>query len=124
MGILRNSGGDDLIINCMQSKRNLTNKNMTRGASEMWVYILSEKGYDESVGDCYLYTVGFYDPLGMWYSESDHSTKEKAAARVHYLNGGKRADNDRRSIGSCGKCTIGDCTKAFISTVGCNHLDD
>ena len=55
----------------------------------MWVYLLSEKGYCEDVGDWYLYTVGFYDPSGKWQSESDHGTKEEAAARVHYLNGGK-----------------------------------
>jgi hypothetical protein len=35
-----------------------------------------------------LYTVGTYDS-GKWESESDHSTKEEAAKRVHYLNGGK-----------------------------------
>jgi len=38
-------------------------------------------------GDCY--TVGFYDPIGKWYSDSDHFSKESAAKRVHYLNGGK-----------------------------------
>lgn len=35
-----------------------------------------------------LYTVGFYDPAGTWHPESDHSDSEKAAQRVHYLNGG------------------------------------
>lgn len=44
-----------------------------------WVYIQSEPG---------LYTVGFYKPDGKFEAESDHATKEKAAARVHYLNGG------------------------------------
>lgn len=44
-----------------------------------WVYIDSESG---------LYTVGFYDPAGKWQPESDHDDREKAAARVHYLNGG------------------------------------
>ena len=43
----------------------------------MYVYIRT---------DCY--TVGFYDPKGKWYPESDHETKEEAASRVHYLNGG------------------------------------
>lgn len=46
----------------------------------MYVYILSEPG---------LWTVGFYSPDGEWHPESDHETKEKAAKRVHYLNGGK-----------------------------------
>lgn len=53
-----------------------------------WVYILSDScdGFD-------LYTVGFYRPDGSWEPESDHETKESAAARCHYLNGGK--DHDR-----------------------------
>ena len=50
----------------------------------MWVYICSERSSYHS-----LYTVGFYDPKGEWQPESDHGTKEDAAARVHYLNGGK-----------------------------------
>ena len=33
------------------------------------------------------YTVGFYTPKGEWEPESDHSTREEAASRVHYLNG-------------------------------------
>lgn len=36
-----------------------------------------------------LWTVGFYDPKGNFIPESDHSSPEKAAQRVHYLNGGK-----------------------------------
>ena len=46
----------------------------------MYVYIESEHN---------LWTVGFYDPNGEWQSESDHDDKEKAAERVHYLNGGR-----------------------------------
>jgi len=46
----------------------------------MYVYRRTEPG---------LWTVGFYTPSGVWCSESDHDTKEAAAARVHYLNGGK-----------------------------------
>lgn len=45
-----------------------------------YVYIRSE---------LHLWTVGFYAPDGKWIPESDHSTKESAAERVHYLNGGK-----------------------------------
>ena len=44
-----------------------------------WVYIQSEP---------YLYTVGFYDPAGKWHTDSDHESRESAAKRVHYLNGG------------------------------------
>lgn len=47
-----------------------------------WVYIESEHN---------LYTVGFYDPAGVWHSDSDHSDREEAATRVHYLNGGEGA---------------------------------
>lgn len=51
----------------------------------MYVYIESEPS---------LYTVGFYDPSGRWQPESDHNDREKAAARVAYLNGNKYAGND------------------------------
>lgn len=37
-----------------------------------------------------LWTVGFYDPKGDWHAESDYNTPEKAAERVHYLNGGNQ----------------------------------
>lgn len=46
----------------------------------MWVYIKSEPG---------LFTVGFYDPTGRWHSDSDHNSREAAAARVAYLNGSR-----------------------------------
>lgn len=46
----------------------------------MYVYIRSEP---------WLYTVGFYGPDGKWNPDSDHETAEAAAARVHYLNGGR-----------------------------------
>lgn len=45
-----------------------------------WVYIQSEPG---------LFTVGFYTPDGSFMTDSDHFNREDAAARVHYLNGGK-----------------------------------
>lgn len=35
-----------------------------------------------------LYTVGFYSPDGKWHPDSDHDSREAAAKRVHYLNGG------------------------------------
>lgn len=46
----------------------------------MYVYLKSEPQ---------LWTVGFYSPDGKWNPESDHGTPEQAAARVHYLNGGR-----------------------------------
>lgn len=45
----------------------------------MYVYITTELN---------LWTVGFYAPNGKWYPESDWPSTAKAAARVHYLNGG------------------------------------
>jgi hypothetical protein len=44
-----------------------------------YVYVRSE---------AQVWTVGFHDPSGKWNAESDHSTSEAAAQRVHYLNGG------------------------------------
>lgn len=38
-----------------------------------------------------LWTVGFYDPKGTWFAESDHGSLEEAAKRVRYLNGGEQA---------------------------------
>jgi hypothetical protein len=49
----------------------------------MYVYIQTEPQ---------LWTVGFYDPTGKFQPESDHSIREEAAARVHYLNGGNERD--------------------------------
>ena len=48
-----------------------------------WVYIKSEPR---------LWTVGFYRPDGEFESESDYRDCEEAADRVHYLNGGARAE--------------------------------
>lgn len=58
-----------------------------------YVYLYSE------LGGCF--TVGFYTPSGHWEPESDHSTSEAAARRVHYLNGGEiqdEYDSDGRTI--------------------------
>lgn len=49
----------------------------------MYVYVKTEPG---------LWTVGFYNPRGDWVSESDHGSKNEAAARVSYLNGGLSND--------------------------------
>ena len=55
-----------------------------KDGEEMYVYIQSEHTQYGS-----LWTVGFYKPDGTFVPESDHITQELAAARVHYLNGGK-----------------------------------
>lgn len=51
-----------------------------------YVYIQSETPNSDNNYHA-LYTVGFYRPDGKWEPESDHSEREKAAERVHYLNG-------------------------------------
>lgn len=43
-----------------------------------WIYKQTEPGH---------YTVGFYAPNGEFHTDSDHDSKEDAAARCHYLNG-------------------------------------
>ncbi len=48
--------------------------------NRMYVYIQSEKN---------LWTVGFYDPTGLWQADSDHETKLSAGNKVHFLNGGR-----------------------------------
>lgn len=56
----------------------------------MYVYILSQRaGRDGCDND--LFTVGFYDPSGKWNPESDFATRDEAADRVAFLNGGARA---------------------------------
>lgn len=50
----------------------------------MYVYIQSEPG---------LYTVGHYEPgNGKWIAESDHESRDEAAARVCELNGFGKAE--------------------------------
>jgi len=53
--------------------------NPTPERPQMWVYRRTESN---------LWTVGFFMPSGEWVSESDHDTKEAAARRVRWLNGG------------------------------------
>lgn len=48
------------------------------GASA-WVMKRTEPG---------LWTVGYYAPDGEWEPEFDYGSKDEAAGRVHYLNGG------------------------------------
>ena len=35
-----------------------------------------------------LFTVGYQVMNGGWHPDSDHETRDEAARRVHYLNGG------------------------------------
>lgn len=35
-----------------------------------------------------LFTVGHYDPSGTWHPDNDYGSRDAAAARVHWLNGG------------------------------------
>lgn len=51
-----------------------------------WIYLRSEGG---------LWTVGFFDPKGTWFTDSDHSTQAAAAERVHWLNGGESPAPER-----------------------------
>jgi len=53
----------------------------------MYIYILSED-FREAGERHRLWTVGFYKPDGKFEAESDHDSTTRAAARVHYLNGG------------------------------------
>ena len=46
----------------------------------MFVYVESEAG---------VYIVGHYSPSGKFLAESDHGSKEAAAWRAHFLNGGQ-----------------------------------
>lgn len=50
-----------------------------------YVYIRSEPQ---------LWTVGFYDPQGVWHPDLDFSSPREAAERVHYLNGGTDNETD------------------------------
>ena len=49
----------------------------------MYVYVRAEPG---------VFTVGHYAPSGEWHPDSDHSDRDEAARRVHYLNGGNPRD--------------------------------
>lgn len=51
----------------------------------MYVYIYSK--IDR------LWVVGFFDPGGIWHPESDWSTSDDAAKRVHYLNGKNNSES-------------------------------
>lgn len=40
------------------------------------------------------FTVGYYDPQGLWHAMSDHPNSDEAAAEVARLNGGTHLDLD------------------------------
>jgi hypothetical protein len=44
-----------------------------------------------------LWTTGFYNPEGTWYSESDCGDKDDAAARVAWLNGAGTAPDPKHA---------------------------
>ncbi len=48
----------------------------------MYIYIEDEPS---------LFVVGFYGPDGRWHAKSDWATRDEAAQRVNYLNGGAGA---------------------------------
>ena len=58
----------------------------------MYVY----KRITQPLGTPDYFSVGFFDPRARWWWESDHSTRDEAAARIHYLNGGSAYDPERR----------------------------
>lgn len=55
----------------------------------MYVYKQTEPG---------LFTVGFYAPDGSWEADSDHSTRDRAADRVAYLNGSRESVERRLEL--------------------------
>lgn len=87
----------------------------------MYVYIQSEKpGWSPHRNDPNrvwltgsLWTVGFYSPDGKWNPESDHESPEKAAERVHYLNGGAESENPYIMHGEELKRAIGKRIKGY-----------
>jgi hypothetical protein len=64
----------------MTNYLNRSKRQQAQHARGPWVYVRSEPQ---------LWTVGFYDPAEKWHSDSDHPSRELAAHRVHYLNGGE-----------------------------------
>ncbi|WP_165481555.1 hypothetical protein [Xanthomonas oryzae] len=49
--------------------------------------------YEKATGE-HFYVVGYYDPFGKFRTESDCDTREEAALRVSFLNGGRQPDSD------------------------------
>ena len=49
-----------------------------------WLYRRSKAATDGE----YRYDTGYYDPTGNWHVDRDYDTRENAALRVSFLNGG------------------------------------
>lgn len=55
----------------------------------MYVYVRSEAN---------LWTVGFFTPTGEWIAESDWDSRDGAALRVNWLNGGGEPSDNTKAI--------------------------
>lgn len=55
----------------------------------MWVYKQTETSAEQDYKGPGLWTVGYYDPDGMWHPESDWTDPKDAANRCKELNGGE-----------------------------------
>jgi hypothetical protein len=74
-----------------------------------YVYIKSEP---------FLWTVGFYDPIGVWQPESDWPSTDEAAARAHWLNGEKPYQQMEK------KCTeLESRLSALENIIACDGID-
>ena len=60
----------------------------------MYVYKQTEPG---------LFTVGFYQPDGVWVPESDHGNIIDASKRVAFLNGAQR-ERELQAVIHCESC--------------------
>jgi hypothetical protein len=67
-----------------------THQQLDREDKIMWKYKQMQIGAD------FLYVVGWYDPKGEWHADLSYSSREDAAARVHYLNGGGESEGEKR----------------------------
>jgi hypothetical protein len=68
---------------------NMRTIDISKGKVRMTHYV-----YQRANGENF-YVVGFFDPTGKWHAESDQDTREEAAARVHWLNGGNPTQAQR-----------------------------
>lgn len=63
----------------------------------VWVYIIGERACADNNYHT-TFTVGHYRPSdGKFISESDHESSDSAAARAHYLNGGRSEEDSNAS---------------------------
>lgn len=69
-----------VLARCFQPRQWFGDDNECAGDVLMWVYRKNDSGAWE---------VGYFMPDRTWFPESAFSTKEAAAERVHWLNGGK-----------------------------------